>query len=644
MNHERTKLILDLTSEGFWDWDIKNDRTYLSQNYRKLLGDLPEDTDFDKKFFENTIHPDDREQVLKIMEEHFHGQRDASVIEYRMVSKDGTFRWVEGKGKIVERDKEGNPSRMVGIITDITEHKQMEIALRESQEELRLAQRVARIGSWYWDAKTGIATGSDEFLRIHGFDQSAPQLPDFLKKRLWGYHAEEWDRLKAAIQMALQTGVGYELDLRIIRNGTDGWISIRSEVVFDGNGQIIGIRGTTQDITDRKLAEEEREELHAELSQAQKMESVGRLAGGVAHDFNNMLSVILGHSELAIGGLSPEHPVFTNLQEILMAAERSANLTRQLLAFARKQTVEPKVLDLNVTVEGMLQMLHRLIGEDIDLVWMPGSVLWPVKIDPSQIDQLLANLCVNARDAIDGVGKLTIETRNASLTPEFCAEKGVCCSTGDYVQLDVGDNGCGMEKETISRIFEPFYTTKELGKGTGLGLATVYGIVKQNKGFIFVDSQLGQATTFSIYLPRHNGVSGGLLMGTKVEAACRGNETILLVEDQPEILNICKMMLENLGYKVFTASTIEDAFECADKFASGINLLITDVIMPKMNGRDLANQLLSQNPRLKLLYMSGYTSDILSPHGVLEEGMHFIQKPFCLKDLSDKVRETLDGS
>ncbi len=397
-----------------------------------------------------------------------------------------------------------------------------------------------------------------------------------------------------------------------------------------------------RDITEQKQAEEERGKLQEQLTQAQKMESVGRLAGGVAHDFNNMLGVIIGHAEMAMEQVDPAQPLFSDLEEIRKAAERSAILTRQLLTFARKQTVAPKVIDLNETVEGMLQMLRRLIGEDIHLVWLPGKNLPPLKMDPSQIDQILANLCVNARDAINGVGKITIETGEAAFDKAYCAVHAGF-APGEYALLAVSDNGCGMDKETIGHLFEPFFTTKEVGKGTGLGLATVYGAVKQNNGFVNVYSEPGQGTTFRIYLPPH-------LAGTRVRAdaataktAVCGSETILLVEDEPAILRMAAMMLERLGYAVMTAQTPGEAILLANEHTGPIHLLMTDVVMPEMNGRDLAKNILSIYPGIKRLFMSGYTANVIAHHGVLDEGVHFIQKPFSSKDLGAKLRDVLEG-
>ncbi len=389
-----------------------------------------------------------------------------------------------------------------------------------------------------------------------------------------------------------------------------------------------------------KRGQARREQLEEQLRLARRMESIGRLAGGVAHDFNNMLGVIIGHAELAQEQINPSHPLFEDLQEIRKAAQRSAGLTRQLLAFARKQTITPKVLDLNQTIERMLTMLRRLIGEDIELAWLPGAVLWPVKIDPSQIDQILANLCVNARDAIAGIGKITVATANSFLDKENCGDH--CSSvTGEFVRISLHDNGCGMEEEILSNIFEPFYTTKGVGEGTGLGLATVYGIVKQNNGFIYAASEPGQGTMFTIYLPKHEETVVAKTGEDCPEPAVLGQECILLVEDEPTILKMTSMILQHLGYFVMEASTPDEAIRLAGEFVGKIDLLLTDVIMPRMNGRDLAARILTIQPEMKCMFMSGYTADIISCRGVLDDGMVFIQKPFSKAELAAKIHRAL---
>ena len=417
------------------------------------------------------------------------------------------------------------------------------------------------------------------------------------------------------------------------RDGQKRLLAWWCRVIKDQEGNATGALSTARDITDLKT-------LEGQLRQAQKMESVGRLAGGVAHDFNNMLMVIIGYTEMVMGQVDPELPIFKDLQEILDAAKRSASLTRQLLAFARKQVISPVVLDINETISSMLKLLRQIIGEDIDLAWKPGLDVWPVKMDPAQIDQMLANLLVNAKDAIGGVGSVTIETGNIEFDERYC-EGNAGFVPGKYVMMAVSDTGGGMDKHILDHIFEPFFTTKEVGKGTGLGLATLYGIVKQNNGFINVYSEPGQGTTFKIYLPR---TDTGLAEKTVATADknLRGTETVLLVEDEESILNLGASILAQHGYTVLSAKSPLEALALAKHHDGPVHLLVTDVVMPRMNGKELQKKLCAIRPGIKSLYMSGYTANAIAHHGVLDKGVYFLQKPFSVMAMAEKVREVLD--
>lgn len=423
---------------------------------------------------------------------------------------------------------------------------------------------------------------------------------------------------------------------RMVNKRKDGSLYTEESTISpvrDAADQIVNYVAVNRDLTEHLR-------LSAQFHQAQKMESVGLLAGGVAHDFNNMLTVISGHAELALrrGGLSRQ--LQDDLAGIIKAARHSTDITSQLLAFARKQTITPVVLDLNQSVESMLKMLRRLIGEDIELAWHPGGSSCPVKMDPVQVNQILANLCVNARDAIGGVGKIMIETKPAVIDASDCA-RNFGYVAGEYVLLSISDDGCGMDKETIDQIFEPFFTSKGVGLGTGLGLATVYGIVKQNNGFINVYSEPGTGTTFRIYLPLHAEQAVAPKRDEVAEVPHGHGETILTVEDEPTIRMVSKLMLEELGYRVLVAATPGEAIELAEGHAGEIALVISDVVMPEMNGRDLAQRLLSLHPDLKILFMSGYTADVIAHRGVLDKGVNFMQKPFSLQELAVKVQASL---
>jgi PAS domain S-box-containing protein len=523
----------------------------------------------------------------------------------------------------------------------IESRKRSEEALLESERRYRELFESSRDGYVVVDIEGRFVDCNPAYCDLVGY--SLPELrqkTDFYE--ITPIQWRDWEREEIWEKRLLAEGYSGIYEKEYIRkDGSLIPVELQTYAILDDPGDIRYLWGIVRDITERKRAAKEWEKLQAQLTQAQKMESVGRLAGGVAHDFNNMLGVILGYSELAIHKSVPSDPIYQYLKEIYNAAERSREVTRQLLSFARKQTIAPRVLDLNETVEGMLNMIRRLIGEDIHLLWGPAGKLWPVKMDPSQIDQILANLCVNARDAIADVGKLIITTGNISPDGEYCADhEGFV--PGDYVLLTVSDDGQGMTPEILAKLFEPFFTTKGVGKGTGLGLATVYGIVKQNKGFIDVDSEPGKGTTFRIYLPRHDHPVEQVRREEPVTDNVRGSETILLVEDEPAILSMATTMLERLGYIVLTADMPGKAMDLARSHAGEIHLLMTDVVMPDMNGKDLANKLLSLYPDLKCLFMSGYTADVIAHHGVLDGDVHYIQKPFIMRDLADAVRKALE--
>jgi two-component system, cell cycle sensor histidine kinase and response regulator CckA len=529
--------------------------------------------------------------------------------------------------------------KMLQLEEEVEARQKTEEILRQSEKKYRSLYNSIRDAILVADTNRRIIDCNQAFVDLFGYS-----LSEIAGKETSVLYENEEEFRKLGITIQEQQNDSSWLHT-IHYKKKDGSVFLGEANVFslrDDEGTITGFIGLIRDITERVQAEKTRKDLESQLHQAQKMESVGRLAGGVAHDFNNMLSVILGYSEMALMKIDSGSLLHADLKEIQTAALRSAEITRQLLAFARKQTIAPQVLDLNETVEGMYKMLLRLLGENIDLVWLPTLNLWPINIDPSQIDQLLANLCVNARDAITGVGRITIETAMITFDALYCAgHSGVV--PGEYVLLMVSDDGCGMEKETLDKIFEPFFTTKELGKGTGLGLATIYGIVKQNNGFINVYSEPGKETTFKIYLPRHKGHTATTEQESDRTIQRGRGETVLIVEDEAAILKVAARMLKDLGYSVLTAGSSDEAVTLAKGYTQPIDLLIADVVMPEMNGRDLADMLLSLHPSLKCLFMSGYTASIVSNQGVLDEGMHFIQKPFSANDLAAKVRMVLYG-
>jgi two-component system, cell cycle sensor histidine kinase and response regulator CckA len=560
-------------------------------------------------------------------------QDSLSVNEEVLAFSDVGYRGIFETIKTPMRAPDGSLIGVLGVARDITDRKKMEEDLLQNDKRYKSAQRMGLVGNWEYNLVSETFWGSVQTKRIYGFE---PDSDCFTTEEVENCIVER-EKVHQALVDLIENDTPYNLEFAIYPVTGPKLRMIRSiaEVSRDEKGNPLKVIGVIQDITSQKEAEKERKKLESQLIQAQKMESVGRLAGGVAHDFNNMLSVILGYGEMILEKTQPENPLHEYAQEILAAGIRSTSITRQLLAFARKQIIDPQVLDLNKTAEDMLKMLRRLIGEDINLAWLPASV-WPVSIDPSQLDQILANLCVNARDAIDGVGKITIETATKTFDETYCSEHPGFIP-GDFTLLSISDDGCGMDKDVQIRVFEPFFTTKEQGKGTGLGLSTVYGIVKQNNGFINVYSEPGKGTTFRIYLPRH-GEQGKKAEKQKTNTIPRGQgEIVLVVEDEASILKLTAKILNNFGYVVITANSPKEAVNLVKGYAETIDLLLTDVVMPEMNGRDLLNVLLTIQPNMKCLFMSGYASTAITNLGVLAVGMQFIQKPFSANDLAAKV-------
>jgi two-component system, cell cycle sensor histidine kinase and response regulator CckA len=548
--------------------------------------------------------------------------------------------------KLPLKDSSGTICGLYGISTDITEHKRAVEELRQSQAFFETIFEHSPYSAWVSDDK-GTLIRMNQACRdlLHVTDEMLVGKYNVLKDNIVEQHG-----VMPLVKRVFEQGETVQFILHYdssqlqsiqLQDTPQLIVQVRISPILNAQNKLIHAIIQHLDITDRTRAEEEKDKLQAQLLQAQKMESVGRLAGGVAHDFNNMLTAILGHAELAMMRHTPSESIYTDLKMIEDSALRSADLVQQLLAFARKQTVAPKVLNINDSVAMMLKMLRRVIGEDINLAWLPGVDLWPVRIDPSQIDQLLANLCVNARDAIAGVGKITLETENVVFDESYCAiHPGYI--PGEYMMLAVSDDGSGIDADIIGHLFEPFFTTKELGKGTGLGLATVYGIVKQNEGFINVYSEPGKGSTFKIYLPRFVGEAMKPTAKSTAETPMGHAETVLLVEDDEAILNVGRIILETLGYTVLTAGTPGVALQQARTHVAEIQLLITDVVMPEMNGRDLAKLISDIKPGLKCLFTSGYTANVIAHRSMLDEGVNFLQKPFSMKGLATKVRDILE--
>ncbi len=609
--------------------------TYVSPSILRLLEFTVEE--IMAQTIDEILTPDSLQIFSEALEEELHLEAAktatpdrARILELEVYKKDGSVIWVENTLSFI-RDKGQKPIGVLVVSRDIAERKQAESDLRSSHKKFH--SMVDNIGM-------GVVLISPTMEILEMNRQMLGWFPEIdtsvhpLCYQAFNNTPHEGICDHCPTCRTLEDGNVHECETVTLTANSSRNYRIISSPILDQKGTVTAAIVMVEDITDRISLENQ-------FRQAQKMESVGRLAGGVAHDYNNVLSVITGFTELAMAKVGSNISQRSDLEEVLIAARRAADITRQLLAFARKQVISPKVIDLNDNVEGLLKLIRRLIGENIDLFWHPMVTPCSVKIDPSQIDQILANLCVNARDAIKDVGKITIETGIKVFDADYCADHADA-DPGEFVMLAVSDNGCGMHKEILENIFDPFFTTKDVDKGTGLGLATVHGIIKQNKGFISVFSEPNTGTTFKLYFPRHEGKPVEIKEEVTEEIPQGLGEIILLVEDDASILKLGKKILDGLGYTVLPAGSPAEAIRLAEKNDSQVNLIVTDVIMPGMNGLDLTKRLKSYYPDLKCMFMSGYTADVIAHHGVLNEGVHFIQKPFSQKDLAQAVRKSLD--
>jgi two-component system, cell cycle sensor histidine kinase and response regulator CckA len=607
--------------------------TFVNDAYCKFFGKSREE--LIGKTFMFMVAPEFHDLVAKETQELAKNPTALIVGEYINFTHQGDERHIQWIVHSITDDS-GQVLELQAVGRDVTQLKQTQEALHQAN----IVVESSPVVLFRWKAARGWPV---EYVskNIIQFGYSVDELQTGRFAFIDMVHPDDQVRFTQEVREYSAKGTErFQREYRILtKTGEVRWIDARTVIQRDADGLVLGYQGILIDITKRKAAEEERKRLQNQLYQVQKMESVGRLAGGVAHDFNNMLTAILGHTEIALLKLNHSDPVYDALSIVEDCALRSADIVRQLMAFARQQTISPKVLDMNDTVASMLKMLRRLIGEDIEFTWRPGAGLWPIKIDPSQIDQLLVNLCINARDAIENIGRITIKSDNTVLDDSFCAENPGSLP-GKYVMLTVSDDGCGMDQETRSLIFEPFFTTKEVGKGTGLGLATVYGIVKQNEGYVSVASEQNKGSTFRIYLPRCDENLAEDHSEKHFEFPKTFGETILLVEDEKMILDTSKTMLETLGYRVLAAASPSEAIEYAK--TNEIGLLLTDVVMPEMNGRDLARHLADIHINLKCLFLSGYAADGMANRGQPDSTMHFLQKPFTMNALATKLREVLD--
>lgn len=609
--------------------DMQGVNRYKSPNMEKLFGWKPEEV-IGRSALEN-VHPDDLEYASDFVTDLFQTPNATGTAECRYRCKDGSYRWIEFKGINLLHDPDING--ILGNYRDITVRK--EYAQELHQEKTLMDTLIDSLpGIFYMYTYPGrrLVKWNKNHEKILGYSPA-----ELINRPLVSLHHEEDTELfHEAVEKVFQVGHNLIQSSLIHKDGRKIPFILTGEKFDTSEGSYLV--GVGIEITDLQAAQEEKHKLQSQLAQSQKLEAIGRLAGGVAHDFNNMLSVILGYTEMVITSIEPNNPVMSDLKEIQKAASHSTELTKQLLGFARKQTITPKVAKLNEIVESLIKMLKRLLGENITLHWMPGRKLWDLKVDSTQIDQILANLMVNARDAIDLKGTITVQTYNANVDISY-KSRHPDIEVGEYVVLSVKDDGRGMDNATLDRLFEPFFTTREFGQGTGMGLATIYGIIKQNHGFVDVYSQPGEGSEFKVYIPRYIPPISENSENAVQKASESEQRNIIIVEDEPALLTLGSSMLKRLGYYPISAATPSEAIALAENAGDKVHMLITDVVMPEINGRELAEKIKKIHPHIKILFMSGYSSDIISQHGILDESTNFIQKPFSMNALANKLSD-----
>jgi len=624
---EMFRLISENAADMIAVVDMDGNRIFNSLSYQKVLGYSAEELQTSSSF--EQIHPDDRARVQKAAED---SRRSGmgTTLEYRLRHKNGAWLVLESTSSVIRNDK-GDPEKLVIVNRDVTERKRAEEALRRSEAGFRSAVEDAPYGIYRASTAGRFLQVNPALQRMLGYDSTEELLGKDLTSEIFR-NPGEYQRL---IEHLIRTEEIKDVEMEWKRkDGTPITVHCSGRRVNDENGAMAYFDALAEDVTEKRI-------LERQLRMAQKMEAIGRLSGGIAHDFNNLLGVIIGYSRVLKRELGTNTALCEHALEIEKAGQRAASLTKQLLAFSRQQVLTPAILNLNTLASDMEKMLPQLLGEDVKVSLVLDAKLGNVKADQSQIEQVIMNLAVNARDAMPMGGKLKIETANVELDQAYVwAHPGA--KVGSYVLLAVTDTGTGMDAATLTHIFEPFFTTKELGKGTGLGLATVYGIVKQSNGYIGLESVLGKGTSFQIYLPRHAGEPAVDEQKPDSTDNLRGSETILLVEDSEPLRKLAKTFLESRGFLVLSAESGEDALVVAARFGKALDLLLTDVVMPGINGRVLAESLLPRQPGMKVLYMSGYSDSFIAGHGVLDPGTHLLHKPFIEEVLIRKIRDVLD--
>jgi two-component system cell cycle sensor histidine kinase/response regulator CckA len=623
---------------GNWEWLIQNNEVLWSDEVYRILGLTPGEVAPSFEAYLQAVHPDDQALAKEAVSNALYHDQPYHIM-HRVIKPDGAERFIYAQAEVFF-DAAGQPVRMVGTVQDITERRLAQAALAESERRYRLLAEHVTDVIWTMDLELKSTFVSPAIKWLTGYEAR-----DYLKlpfERMLTPASQEIARHKLQEELARAEYSGdparsATLELEMLRqDGSTVWAEIKASILRDDQGRPVGLLGVSRDITARR-------NLEAQLRQAQKMEVVGRLAGGVAHDFNNLLTAILGYSELMLADLDIRDPAYQNVTEIKKAGERAAMLTRQLLAFSRRQVLQPKPLHLNQVIENLGKMLKRVIGEDIRLEIICAADLGWVLADPGQLEQVILNLTVNARDAMPRGGGLTISTANVELDGDY-AEGHAQVQPGHYVQLTVSDSGCGMDAATRDHIFEPFFTTKEVGQGTGLGLSTVYGIVRQSGGHIWVYSEPGQGTTFKIYLPKVAAETESALPGPETAALRSGNETILLVEDDDGVREIAGRILRQSGYQILPARDGHEALQVCQEFQGTIHLVLSDLVMPGLNGHELMLRLASLRPGIKVAFMSGYAADGILDRDLFGTGVAFIQKPFEARALTTKIWELLHAA